>query len=58
MLIKNHSDSSDVQHITKKLCSHHENSIYTQTHAQDIHASLTNLCIATWKGTFQSFLNH
>ena len=24
----------------------------------DIYANLTNLCITTWKGTFQAFLNH
>ena len=58
MLIKHHSDSGDAQLITKELCNHYECSIYAQTHAQDIHASLTSLHIATWKGTFQSFLNH
>ena len=31
---------------------------YAQTHAQDISANLANLCISTWKGAFQAFLNH
>ena len=63
MLIKHHSDSSDAQLITKELHNRYENSIYAQTHAQDICINLanlciTNLCITTWKGTFQAFLNH
>ena len=57
MLIKYHSDSSDAQLITKELCNHYKNSIYAQTHAQDICMNLANLHIATWKGTFQAFLN-
>ena len=58
MLTKHHHDSGHAQLITKELCNHYENSIYAQTHAQDICTSLTNLCIARWKGIFQSFLNH
>ena len=45
MLIKGHSDSSNAQFIAKELHSHNENSMYAQSHAQDIHANLTNLCI-------------
>ena len=58
MLIKHHSDSGDAQLTTNELCNHYESSIYTQTHAQDIHTSLMKLCITTWKGIFQSFFNH
>ena len=57
MLIKCHSDSSDGQLIAKEVCNHYENSIYVQTHTQDIQANLANLHITTWKGTFQVFLN-
>ena len=49
MLLNHHHDSGDVQLITKELCNHYENSVYAQTHAQDIHANLTNLHITTWK---------
>ena len=31
------------------LCHHYETSIYAQTHAQDIHASLASLHITNWK---------
>ena len=58
MLIKHHSDSSGAQLIAKELCNHCENSIYAQTHAQDIFANLTSLHITTWKAIFQAFLNH
>ena len=57
MLIKCHSDSGHAQLITEELCYHYENSLYAQTHIQDIHTSQANLCIAHWKGTFQSFCN-
>ena len=36
MLIEHHSDSSNAQIITKELCNHYNNSIYAQTHVQDI----------------------
>ena len=36
MLVKCHSDSSDAQNIAKELHNHYENSIYAQTHMQDI----------------------
>ena len=58
MLVKHYSTSSDTQIITTQLCHHYENSIYAQMHAQDIHENLANLHTATWKGTFQAFLNH
>ena len=58
MLIECHSDSSNAQLIAKELRHHYENCTYSQTHVQDIQANLTNLCIATWKGTFHVFLNH
>ena len=58
MLVKQYSTSSDAQIMATKLCHHYKNSIYAQMHAQDTHGNLTNLCIATWKGTFQAFLNH
>ena len=58
MLIQCHSDYVDAQLIAKELHNHYEISIYAQTHAQDIHSSLANLCNATWKGAFQSFFNH
>ena len=44
--------------IAKELCNHYKSSIYTQTHIQDMQVNLTNICIATWKGTFEAFLNH
>ena len=58
MLVKCYSDSNDMQMIAKELHSNYENSIYAQTHAQDIQANLTNLHITTWKETFQAFLDH
>ena len=58
MLTKHHSDSGDVQLVAKELCHHYENSIYAQTHAQDIHAGLGNIDIVNCKGTFQSFIMH
>ena len=58
ILVKHYSASNDAQVTATEEHNHYENSIYAQTHAQDIHENLTNLCIATWKGTFQAFLNH
>ena len=58
MLVKCHSNSSDAPIIAKELSNHYKNSIYAQTHLQDIQANLANLHIASWKGTFQAFLNH
>ena len=58
MLIKDHSDYSDVRLIAKELHNHYENSIYAQTQSQEICAYVINLHIATWKGTLQAFLNH
>ena len=58
MLAKHYSTSSDAQMIATKLCYHNKNSIYAQTCAQDIHTILANICIASWKGTFQAILNH
>ena len=51
MLVKCYSASSNTQIITRELCNHDKNSTFAKTHAQDICVNLTNLHIATWKGT-------